>query len=235
MVRAAALVLASLATLGVGAACSGEAERRLPGERAAAIRYVALGDSTVEGVGASARERNYVSRLHTRLRAIYPRAEVENLGRAGATSADVLTDQLSRAEDSKPDLVTLSVGPNDVTKGVAVERFEKNVETIFRRLRIATSAVVVATLLPDLAITPRFRDAPEREAVARRAVVFNDALARAAKLHGVVLVDLYPASRAEVPQRPELLAGDGYHPSDAGYERWAELMWERVVPLTAAR
>jgi lysophospholipase L1-like esterase len=41
-------------------------------------------------------------------------------------------------------------------------------------------------------------------------------------------VDLYEASRREVPSRPELMAGDGYHPSDLGYARWAELMWDAV-------
>ena len=42
------------------------------------------------------------------------------------------------------------------------------------------------------------------------------------------IVDLYGPSRDEVPRRPELIAGDGYHPSDAGYARWAELMWTGV-------
>jgi lysophospholipase L1-like esterase len=44
------------------------------------------------------------------------------------------------------------------------------------------------------------------------------------------VVDLYAASRREVPGRPELLARDGYHPSDLGYARWAELMWDAVRP-----
>ena len=41
-------------------------------------------------------------------------------------------------------------------------------------------------------------------------------------------VDLYGPSRDEVPRRPELIAADRYHPSDAGYARWAELMWAGV-------
>jgi len=49
-----------------------------------------------------------------------------------------------------------------------------------------------------------------------------------ARAHGVQLVDLYAASQREVPLRPELIGSDGYHPSDAGYARWAELLWEGV-------
>ena len=47
------------------------------------------------------------------------------------------------------------------------------------------------------------------------------------------VVDLFAASRDEVPRHPELVAGDGYHPSDAGYARWAELMWQRIATRIA--
>src|SRR6185436_15149076 len=107
-----------------------------------------------------------------------------------------------------PDLATLSVGPNDITGRIGADTFEKNVDTIFRTLRARPETVVVATLLPDLGVTPRFRDSPEREAVSRRSDEFNGVLRRLAKAHGVVLVDLYEPSRAEVPRRPELVAGD---------------------------
>jgi lysophospholipase L1-like esterase len=28
--------------------------------------------------------------------------------------------------------------------------------------------------------------------------------------------------------QPELIGADGYHPSDEGYARWAELMWAAI-------
>jgi lysophospholipase L1-like esterase len=151
-------VLAAAALL--TAACAGgraERARTLPLDHSAAVLYVALGDSTVEGIGASNPSTNYVSRLHDRLRAVYPRARVVNLGLGGATSADVAADQLERAVLLRPQLVTLSIGPNDITGHVPVREYERHVDTIFRRLTQETSAVVVANLLPDLAVTPRFR------------------------------------------------------------------------------
>lgn len=226
MVSVALAVLA----LGLLAACSSPAERtpRLPADRQAPVLYVALGDSTVEGVGASAEEASYVSRLTERLRAIYPAARSVNLGVAGATSADVLNGQLRRAIELRPHLVTLSVGPNDVTGRVPVERYEAHMRAILEQLTRETRAVVVVNLLPDLAVTPRFRGRPEEPAVAQATVAFNEALRRAARAYPVEVVDLYEPSRREVPRRPELIAGDGYHPSDAGYARWAELMWQGV-------
>ena len=225
MVIAGWLALAALLV-----ACSSQPNpaRGLPAEPGAEVRYVALGDSTVEGIGASRRELNYVSRIHARLRERYPAAAMRNLGVGGATSADVRDGQLRRAVEFRPHLVTLSVGPNDITRGVPVQHYEGNVATILETLSTKTPAVIVVNLLPDLAVTRRFRGGPYAERVARLSVEFNGALRRAAERYGTEVVDLYAASREEVPRRPELLSTDGYHPSDAGYARWAELMWRGI-------
>ncbi len=220
-----ALALAAAAALG---GCTGGPARSLPDDRTAPLRYVALGDSTVEGVGATSPATTYVGQLHRRLRTVYPDARLDNLGMGGATSADVVARQLERAVALAPQLVTLSIGPNDITTHVPPADYERNVAAIFDRLTRATGAVVVANLLPDLAATPRFRADEAKPAVARLTVEFNDALARQARLRGVELVDLYGPSRVEVPAQPELMSKDGYHPSDAGYARWAELMWAGV-------
>ena len=223
--------VAALLALSMVAGCSwtrGAAARMLPADRDAAFLDVALGDSSVEGIGARGPDTNYVNLLHARLRAIYRNARLQNLGVGGATSADVLTLQLDRAIASKPDLVTLSVGPNDITERVPLAEYTRNMDAILARLAADTRAVIVVNLLPDLAVTPRFRGHEAQALVGRRSVEFNDALARVAKRHGAQIVDLYAPSRREVPARPELVAGDGYHPSDLGYARWAELMWDAV-------
>jgi lysophospholipase L1-like esterase len=202
--------------------------RMLPADRNAELVYVALGDSTVEGIGASTAGRNYVGRLDARLRERYPRTRTVNLGVGGATSYDVLDGQLADAIARKPQLVTLSIGPNDITGKVPVEAYAQNLDEILGRLIRETEAVIVVNLLPDLAVTPRFRGHKNAERVGRLSAEFNEVVARTAERHGALVVDLYGASRREVPGHPELLAADGYHPSDLGYARWAELMWEAV-------
>ena len=219
--------IAALAVL-LFTACGAGGRPALPADRSTAVLYVALGDSTVEGVGATSPERNYVSQLHERLRTVYPHARVANLGVGGATSADVLRRQLDRAIELRPNLVTLSIGPNDITTRVPVGAYEKNVDTILGRLRHETAAVVVVNLIPDLAVTPRFSRSRVREVVGRQTIVFNEALGRTGRAHGAELVDLYGASQRELPLHPELVWSDGYHPSDAGYARWAELVWTGV-------
>jgi acyl-CoA thioesterase I len=209
--------------------------RTLPVDRNAAVQYVALGDSTVEGVGATRAELNYVSRLHERLRAVYPAARVANLGVGGATSADVLRRQLERAIVLRPRLVTIAIGPNDITTRVPVVEYERNLDTLLGRLRDETTAVVVVNLIPDLVMTPRFSKHRERDALARQTVLFNEALERLGRAYGAEVVDLYTASQREIPARRELVGRDGYHPSDVGYARWAELMWAGIEARIDAR
>jgi lysophospholipase L1-like esterase len=232
------LALALVAVTALAAGCAGHESdrvRRLPRDKNAALLYVALGDSTVEGIGASRPGAEYVARVHGKLRGIYPRAGLVNLGVGGATSLDVVDDQLERAILLRPRLVTLSIGPNDITGRVPVATYQRNVDTILGRLTRESTAVIVVNLLPDLAITPRFRGQESAGNVGRLTVQFNDALARVARTYDAEVVDLFRPSRAEVPAHPELIAADGYHPSDRGYERWAELVWAGIARRLTAR
>ena len=65
-----ATVIAVLLIAGIGRAEFADQEhaRRLPKDGTTGLTYVAMGDSTVYGVGANVPDRNYVSRLYERLR-----------------------------------------------------------------------------------------------------------------------------------------------------------------------
>ncbi len=205
----------------------------LPADCARPITYVALGDSTVSGAGASSPEANYVSRLGASLHAAYPRAQVVNLGMNGATAADVLTEQVNQAVGLRPDLVTLSVGPNDIIDGRGIKSFEANVARIFETLGRRSRALLITNLIPDLAVAPRFTEL-EKIVVGQETIAFNAALKQSADRHGVRVVDLYEPSRHQLPNHPELISGDGYHPSDEGYARWARLMWPAIASAIPA-
>ena len=204
-----------------------ERPRMLPRDHGTAVVYVALGDSTVSGEGASSPEKNYVSRLYAQLRSVYPKAQLTNLGVSGATSADAVRAQLPRAVALRPHLVTLSIGPNDVVQGQDAQQYEQNIESIFQTLSRETRAVVVANLLPDMSLSPRFT-VDEKDAVRGQTVLFNEVLARQGQQYDVEIVDVFRPSQEEVPGHKELFAGDEYHPSDEGYARWADHMWRGV-------
>ena len=107
---------------------------------------------------------------------------------------------------------------------IPVDEYKKNIDWILRTLTDETSALVVVNLLPNLAATAQFAGSDKRGIVGRLTVRFNDVLERKVRHYGVEFVDLYERSRDEIPRRPELVASDGYHPSDLGYARWAQLM-----------
>ena len=203
------------------------AVRSLPSDRDVPVGYVALGDSTVEGIGATSPDKNYVGRIFARFKGEYPAAKVDNLGVAGATSADVVRLQLPKAVALRPTLVTLSVGPNDITQGRDFDDYERNVDTILGTLARETGAVVVVNTLPDLAVSPIFT-AEEKQVVGALSRAFNDVLAQKARQYGAEVVELYAPSQDEVPANSSLFAADNYHPSDAGYARWADFMWRGV-------
>lgn len=214
-------------------------KRTLPSDPIMPIRYVALGDSTVYGMGASSQGMSYVSRLLERLREAYPQAQLTNLGVNGATSNDVVARQLRQAVTLRPDLVTLSIGPNDIMQGMDMDQYERNIATILRTLNNETTAVVVVNSIPDLAVTPVIAGLQPmaRMAISSYTAMFNDVLRHAAGVHAIDLVDLYGPSQEHVPQHRELVSNDGFHPSDYGYARWADLMWQEVarhVPFVAA-
>jgi lysophospholipase L1-like esterase len=233
--RLAVAALAVLAALDTGPCAAAEPPRTLPAARGDGLLYVALGDSTVAGAGATRPEHDFVSRLLERLRREYGQARARNLGMPSATAGDVAARQLPEAVRLAPQLVTVSVGPNDVLDEVRLEVFERNLAAILERLLQDTRALIVVNLIPDFVLTPKFRSAADGAALAARIRRFNEVLARRVSGHDVVLVDLYLPSQAALPAHPELVSADGYHPSDLGYELWAELMWAAIAPRVPAR
>jgi len=200
--------------------------RSLPSDRRTPLVYVALGDSTVYGLGASSPSTHYVARLFWRLHAEYPLARLANRGACLATTADVLSHQVPEAIMDRPHLITLSVGPNDLRQGRSPQEFAARTEVILERLQHDTDAAVILNALPDLALSPRFRE-PERSMVAALTRHYNHALAHVADDFGIELVDL--GIRDEVDSNPQrFFSEDGYHPSDAGYAAWAGAMWEAL-------
>jgi lysophospholipase L1-like esterase len=186
------------------------------------VNYVALGDST--GVGVGARNGGYVARLFKRVVAIRPESKLTNLCVNGATSDDVLRGQLDRGIAAKPNLVTLGIGINDIGHGVSVDEFARNYEEIIGRLRNETQARIVVTNIPDISSAPRI---PEfaRLQYQLAIVTFNERLESIASRYEATVFDVHSTTREQLPSHPEFFSDDGFHPSDGGYELWADEMW----------
>jgi acyl-CoA thioesterase-1 len=197
----------------------------MPDKKNAPVNYVALGDST--GVGVGARDGGYVARLFDRINRERPSSRLTNLCMSGATSGDVLREQLKPALAARPTLVTLGIGINDIGRGVPEETFARNYEEIIAGIKKETSAHIVVTNLPDISLAPAV-PASLREQVRSRVISFNKRIKETADRHGLLVVDAYSTTRDLIPTHPEFFSADNFHPSDAGYEYWAKLMWPTV-------
>ena len=189
------------------------------------VVYVAFGDST--GVGVGARKGGYVARVFERIERVRAGSSVRNFCVSGAETSDVLRGQLARLDQTRPTLVTLGIGINDVSHGVAPEEFARNYEEIVTRLKSKTDAPIVATNIPDISHAPRV-PAFLHEQVRQRIQLFNTHIAEIGKRHDLLVVDAYGMSREIIPNHPEFFSPDGFHPSDEGYEYWAKMMWPVV-------
>ena len=193
---------------------------------APAVTYTALGDST--GVGVGARDgKGYVARLLERIRKEREVARLNNLCVSGATTEDVLRGQVTPAIRTRPTLITLGIGINDIGHGMPPERFARNYEEIIKRLKTETSAQIVVTNIPDISYAPVIPRS-EHESLRRRINAFNEKIHAIAESYQLHMVDAYSETHKVIESHPEFFSEDGFHPSDKGYEKWAEVMWPTV-------
>jgi acyl-CoA thioesterase-1 len=192
------------------------------------INYLALGDSTGAGVGA--RDGGYVLRLFKRLEQERPGSTLTNLCVSGATTADLLRDQLDRGISSKPQLITIGIGTNDVGHNVSVQRFAENYKTMLERLKSETQAVIVISNIPDVSSSPRI-PASSRYEYQQMVKEFNRRIDQLADAYGIAVFDVYTITHEELPKHPEYFSADQFHPSDAGYQLWADEMWPILAKL----
>jgi lysophospholipase L1-like esterase len=133
-------------------------------DRKGKLLYVALGDSTAQGIGASSPARSYVGRLSVRIRhATRTSVRVVNLSVSGATTWLCRKDQLPKLEKYQPDIVTVAIGANDIIDFDA-ETFERNLRHIYEAL---PSHAIVADL-PTMWIPEREHRIAEANAIVRR-------------------------------------------------------------------
>ena len=177
------------------------------------LLYVALGDSLAQGIGASSPERGYVGLLAARLEVSTGRpVQVVNLSVSGARVRDVLATQIPALAALRPDLVTVDVGANDMG-GYDASRFAREAAAL-------TSALPAGTLLADV---PYFMHG-RWEAHAREA---SAVLAREAASHGLIVVPVHEAQRAQGwTAMLTQFAADWFHPNDRGHRVWADAFWK---------
>src|SRR4030042_6370297 len=182
--------------------------------------YVAIGDSTVEGVGTSNPKKAFPALIFAAIKQDIKNVQFHNLGKRGAKIYDVVLNQLETAIQLKPDLVTISVGGNDLHNRTNLKQFNKYLCQLIEILTRETNAKVIINNIPDLSCLPKipfiFRIYSKIQL--KR---FNQIIQEQENKAQLVFVDLYSQSKLFTRKYPEFISSDGFHPSDAGYALWA--------------
>ncbi len=196
--------------------------------------YVSLGDSSVEGMGASKQERTYPGIIFHAIKDTYENASWHNLGKHESTTNDVIIGQLDKAIEHQPDLITLSIGVNDIRFRTSLRTFEKNLRTLLTTLKKTTKAEIVMNNIPDISLTPRVPN-KLRAYVRWQVWRFNRVIEKLAKQFDIILVDVCSQTRLYARNYPEMIAPDGFHPTDFGYAIWANTILAHIQHIVGRK
>jgi lysophospholipase L1-like esterase len=182
-------------------------------------RYVAIGDSSTEGIDdpdGCGGYRGWADRLAQRIADAQGGVLYANLGIRGRLTREILDQQLAPALAMNPDLATVFAGSNDILRmRFDARRLHDDVARMQQCLA-AGGATVVTFTLPDL--TPIL---PMARRLAPRVRALNDALRRASADTGAILVDF--ATHA-IGSDPRLWSEDRFHANADGHARIANAL-----------
>lgn len=172
--------------------------------------WVALGDSSTQGVGATSWDRSWVMSVLNDLRASTGDPwRLVNLSMSGGRFEDVLKYQLPLIDSHLGDhaLVTCVIGSNDMMwrRGVS---------------GVLEDAVAVADKLPSGTVLSHLGGPGDR----RRRI--NSTFTDAAQARQYELFNIW-----HWPSPSGALAADRIHPSDLGYRHMADLAWTAISAL----
>lgn len=185
------------------------------------LTYVALGDSTAYGVGATQVEATYPHALATAIAATGYQVRVQTIGRSGARLAEIVEEQLPLVSPGT-DLVSVSVGGNDATHLTAPSTFRSLVASLIVGLKQLGARDVLIASTTDMALTPAIPPLANT-VVGLWASRQNREMRPAVQQAGFRYVDLYTYGKLD---RLSLYASDEFHPNDDGYAKWIPLFVE---------
>jgi lysophospholipase L1-like esterase len=182
-----------------------------------AVRYLALGDSLSQGVGAPDEQTGaFPALLAEQWRGAGCEVELQNAGISGYTAEQVLTDEVPQIEEFQPTLITFQAGGNDIVNGVTLDQNRQNVKAVLEAATGSGARVIV------LAQNEWFRS-PEGKTygddLAAQREAFDAALIEEANAAGAEFVDMRATYKQQADDNQWV--EDGIHPTPDAYAAWA--------------
>ncbi|HEX9094610.1 MAG TPA: SGNH/GDSL hydrolase family protein [Candidatus Dormibacteraeota bacterium] len=201
------------------------------------IRYVALGDSYTIGTGLDDESQNFPTLLARR---IIDETGVDvgliNLGVNGYTTTDLIREELPVARRSRPGLVTVLIGANDVVQGSSEPSYQSRLAEIYDALVAldlpATRVLAIST--PDFSALRGAAPFGTPRDLRARIDAFNRIAQSEAAGRGFHYADISAISREE-SRGSDWMAADQLHPGPAQHRAIADQLWTLLAPLIKDR
>ncbi len=190
---------------------------QVPLAAAQPIKLLTFGDSLIHGYGLP-RDETFPAQLQAALRAEGRDVTVINGGNSGDTTAAGRA-RLDWALSDNPDLVLVTLGGNDMLRGLEPAETYRNLDAILTRLKAEGLPILLTGMLAS------------RNLGAEYAAEFDGVFPRLAEEHDVAF---YPFFLDGVAMRPDLNQPDGLHPNGAGVAVIVEAILPSLRPLIDA-
>jgi lysophospholipase L1-like esterase len=202
----------------------------VPGQ-GAAIRVLAVGESTVAGVGLAHGEETVAATTARALARLTRRPVAwQGHGLSGATVSDAAQRLLPRVAAEPADLLIIAFGVNDTIAYRSPTAFADDLAALATavRARVGEAAVVITGVAP-LACFPAL-PWPLRTILNWRSAALQEAAeGLAGRLPRLVV------ERFSEPFGPHLFAVDGFHPNTQAHALWGEESAALALPLLTDR
>jgi lysophospholipase L1-like esterase len=194
---------------------------------ATTLVYAALGDSLTAGVGTTKYEDSYPYLVAQKLAGADQRVVVQDLGIPGEQTKGLLADVVPLANNNQPNIITVLIGVNDIHNQVAAATFRKNYDAILTRLAKNSTARIYTISIPfigaDTLMWP-----PYQWYFNSRTQEFNTIIQDLSRQHQVTYIDIYTPTVNIFKQAGSHYSADRFHPSAAGYQIWANLIYDSL-------
>ncbi len=189
------------------------------------VRMLALGDSYTIGESVDILERWPHQLIQELRKQGVDATDPDYIAETGWTTRRLLQGIRTRLnEDKDYNLVSLLIGVNNQYQRLDIASYDPDLrELIDIALSVAnqdTGRVFIVSI-PDYAFTPFGNGNPN---ISEEIDLYNAIKREVALEYGIAFADITPISRLGL-QQPDLVAGDGLHPSGKQYSEWVETIF----------
>jgi len=190
------------------------------------LRYIAAGDSTAVGEGASTVEGTYTVKIANELQKTNS-VTYKNIAVSGSKTKHVINNQLQEIIKFNPDLITISIGANDLTHRISSEEILNNYQTIITELTTQTKAKIYITNIPNFTgadLLPWLYI----KYLERTSEPINKQL-QSLESDRVKIINIHDFGWDSFADKSVTYSLDHFHPSDIGYQNWANAFLSKII------